>query len=81
MKSNSRQKRLANPLVRIAVGRAWTRFRDREMTTICKVLNAIDAGHVYETPDGKIGTLPEDANTIRLASAKAEARTADTKDE
>jgi hypothetical protein len=51
------------------------------MTTICKVLNAIDAGRVYETPDDKIGTLPEDANTIRLASAKAEARTADTKDE
>ena len=36
----------------------------------------IDAGRVYKTPDGKIGTLPEDANII-LASAKAEARTAD----
>lgn len=47
----------------------------------CKVLNAIDAGRVYETPDGKIGTLPEDANIIPLASAKAKARTADTKDE
>src|SRR5437899_1166712 len=32
-----------------------------------------------ETPDGKIGTLPEDANIIPLASAKAKARTADTK--
>jgi hypothetical protein len=30
---------------------------------------------------GKIGTLPEDANIIPLASAKAKARTADTKDE
>ena len=49
------------------------------MTTICKVLNAIDAGRVYETPNGKIGTVPEDANIIPLASAKA--RTADTKDE